>query len=394
MFSYLRALSLRQLKSLDDQIRLVIVHPTYVHQHVVLSHFYDKQIAYVRFEGRKLNQNNLQQQLEQALELQELKPTDFDLVILDESDRAEVKALTGFLNKALDYYPQARFIIFGRNIPLHLLGMPHLQQQTAFIPNDRKLMLWDYARFNHSDKTLLEVRAFGDGHVYLDGRLVENWDGVLPRSLFFYLVDRGMATRNDIFETFWPNLTSKEATNVFHVTKRKISEVLGIDLTTYWSGFYRISSSVELSYDVILFTEMLQNSAVSENPQDEEDLLRNAIGLYRGNFLHGSDMEWVKKRRIKLSQDYAEALASLAKVKEDQQDYESALGLYLRAATNSRHREDLTASIMQLYDRMQMHDDALRMYEQFCQELQEELHMEPAARLQSLAAGIRQQIER
>ena len=41
-----------------------------------------------------------------------------------------------------------------------------------------------------------------------------------------------MVTRDEIFETFWPGLPTKEATNVFHVTKRKISERLGYELTS------------------------------------------------------------------------------------------------------------------------------------------------------------------
>ena len=38
-----------------------------------------------------------------------------------------------------------------------------------------------------------------------------------------------MATRDDIFNTFWPSLSIKEATNVFHVTKRKVNEILGFE---------------------------------------------------------------------------------------------------------------------------------------------------------------------
>ena len=41
------------------------------------------------------------------------------------------------------------------------------------------------------------------------------------------------ATRADIFKEFWPGLPIKSATNVFHVTKRKIGERLGCDLTSY-----------------------------------------------------------------------------------------------------------------------------------------------------------------
>ena len=69
-----------------------------------------------------------------------------------------------------------------------------------------------------------------------------------------------MVTRAEIFQTFWPNLTTREATNVFHVTKRKISEVLGTELTVYGSSFYHISPQIQLSYDVSLFNQLVQDS--------------------------------------------------------------------------------------------------------------------------------------
>src|SRR5690606_35142968 len=150
-----------------------------------------------------------------------------------------------------------------------------------------------------------------EGRVLLNGKSVDNWDGVLPRSLFFYMVDRGMTTRNEIFDTFWPNLSTREATNVFHVTKRKISEVLGLDLTTYWSGFYRISPNIELSYDVVLFTELVQNSAISSG-EDAITKLNSAIELYQGQFLYGMDMNWTYHRRSELNEDYSDAIATLA----------------------------------------------------------------------------------
>ncbi|NJL95427.1 MAG: hypothetical protein HC915_17740, partial [Anaerolineae bacterium] len=140
--------------------------------------------------------------------------------------------------------------------------------QTRFLPADERWMLWDYARGNERDSngsemTLLEVRAFGAGRVQLNGQAVVSWDGILPRSLFFFLVDKGLATRTEIFNTFWPNLSVREATNVFHVTKRKISEVLGIDLTVYMSGFYHISPKIHLSYDVALFNQALPLEALT-----------------------------------------------------------------------------------------------------------------------------------
>jgi two-component SAPR family response regulator len=222
----------------------------------------------------------------------------------------------------------------------------------------------------------------------LNGRLVDNWDGTLPRALFFYLIDRGMTTRSEIFETFWPNLTVREATNVFHVTKRKISEVLGVDLTLYWSGFYRISSDIQLNYDTALFSEMITDSAVASSEKAIR-FLSNAISLYQGNFLTSMDMDWVKSRRDELHVTYGEALASLARALELRGQKQEALGLYIRASVTNPQREDIARSIMSLYADMDNLEDAEATYTRLVDELDRTLGVPPAKETQELINRIR-----
>src|ERR1700694_1025432 len=136
-------------------------------------------------------------------------------------------------------------ILSGRRLSKNLLNNAELKGKMAFFPVDPDQMQHDYIR-QPSDHVLLEVFGFGTGRAFVNGELIAQWDGMLPYTLFFYMVDRGMTTRDEIFKTFWPNLSIREATNVFHVTKRKVNELLGFDLTAYWSGFYRISPNVEL----------------------------------------------------------------------------------------------------------------------------------------------------
>jgi DNA-binding SARP family transcriptional activator len=391
MFNNLRTLALRQLQNLDEQIRLVIIHPNYIQQHVVLAEFMDEAAAYMRFTGNRLDASDLREQLQTALELQtQGDATEVNTLLLDECDRADTDALNAFLKTLLDEMPRTRIIVISRHTPSAALDDEALRAVTTFIPYDETFMLWDYTHHDE-ENALLEVRAFGEGRVYLNGRAVDNWDGVLPRSLFFYLVDRGMTTRSEIFETFWPNLTTREATNVFHVTKRKISEVLGIDLTTYWSGFYRVSPNIHLSYDAILFTEIVQNSAVAA-PQEAEALLSRAIALYRGQFLSSMDMDWANQRREELNEEYGDALAALAKAKDELGLKQEALDLYLRAAVSTGPREDLTCKIMQLYRELGLHQEALQIYDCLVRELESSLAVRPAPTVEALANAIRSEM--
>lgn len=308
-------------------------------------------------------------------------------VVLDAYDQTRQDEVVPFivtLARALS--GGSRLILGGRELPTDLLKQDDLHGKTAVVPVNPDKMMLDYV--GAAQQTVLEVRALGPGRVLINGRLIEQWDGVLPRTLFFYFVDRGMTTRDEIFHTFWPNLSTREATNVFHVTKRKISEILGTDLTVYWSGFYRISPELELHYDVLKFAEAVQNAAVEED-DIALDLLENAVELYHGPFLSTIDQGWVTNRRGELAMTYAEALAGLARIHRNRNDAQNALGCYLRAAATSPQREDLARSIMELYRDLDQPDAALEVYNRLESELKNSLSVDPSPKTAELASEIR-----
>jgi DNA-binding SARP family transcriptional activator len=164
--------------------------------------------------------------------------------------------------------------------------------------------------------------------------------------------------------------------------------VLGVDLTFYWSGFYRLSSDIQLSYDANLFSEMATESAVA-SPDESIELLSRAISLYQGSFLNSLDMPWVHKRREELNSTYGEVLASLAKMLEQKGDKEAALGLYVRASVTNRQREDIARSVMSLYAEMNMVADAEATYQRLEEELDQTLGVAPSKETQELLSKIR-----
>ncbi len=381
-------LVIRQIAELESDVRFVFVHPNYVQQHLILPYILDDAL-YVRFEGKNLNHADLRDQMNAEIQriVGNVNFAHVNTLILDECDRASKAEFDQFIRSLLHQPDLPRVILLSRYAPPSAIVDENIRKVTRFVPVSESLMLWDYARRSDAGGALLEVRALGEGRVQLNGERVEDWDGLLPRALFFYLVDRGMVTRNEIFETFWPTLSAREATNVFHVTKRKISEVLGADLTVYWSGFYHISPRIHLSYDVAMFSQMIQDSAVM-GLEDSIALAQQAIELYRGDFLTSLNMPWAQRRRLDLRQTYGDALIALAKITERSGTREEALGLYLQAAATNRQREDLAQNIMRLYQELGMHDDALLVYRRLEDELKNTLNVAPARYLQDLAALI------
>ncbi len=373
----------RQLRELRPEQRIVSVHPNFKMQNLLLNVLWTEAV-YVRLGGRDLDDEGVETQMEAALRLQTGKAQPdgtMTYLVLDEAERIQPGALARLLRRVLAEFEGARVILLSRVLLGALLDEADLRRQTTFFPNDPKQMLWDYAQ--REGDILLEVRAFGEGRVHLNGRRVEAWDGALPRALFFYLVDRGMVTRAEIFQTFWPNLSTREATNVFHVTKRKISEVLKTELTVYGSSFYHISPRIQLSYDVSLFNQALQES---DSGDSGGEALSDALQLYRGEYLCSFGNDWVARRRDALQQAACDALIALGRIREASGVTQEALGCYLRASRLRPEREDSAFASMRLYRDLGLPVDALRVYRLLEHTLRRSLNVAPSPQLQQLAA--------
>jgi tetratricopeptide (TPR) repeat protein len=248
-------------------------------------------------------------------------------VIVDEVDRIAHDVLAATLRELVKW--PVRFLLIGRDIPFELLLSTDLKEQVQVVSPLVNDAIYT-TQADHEQQAILDVRAFGLGRVILNGKLIESWDGILPRLLFFFFVDKGMVTRDEIFATFWRNMSVKEATNVFHVTKRKINEVLGLDLTVYRSGYYCVSPDVVLNYDVLQFNQKLQDAEVAEADLVEK-LLFETIQLYRGDFLSSTDFPWVVQRREEMRQAYGSALFALGQVYRERGKTALAENYFLKA---------------------------------------------------------------
>jgi DNA-binding SARP family transcriptional activator len=381
-------LALQQFEELEPQRRVVVVHPNYPHQHSLMYSFLQERgCLYLRLDGSDLNRRIFIEHL-LPQQMPGKSPVDVRVLILDEWDRADPTQLEAFLMEMLDAM-DGHIILFGRGTPEFTYQDSGLRQKVAFVPTDSHWMLTDFSRLNNKS-IMVEVHTLGRIAVSVNGRPIVDWEGDLPRSLFLYLVDSGIVRRGDIFRAFWPELKIQEATNVFHVTKRKLSEVLGIDLTSYWSGFYRLSPQIELVYDAELFSDTVRDSTTTSTDEAQQ-LLAKAIECYHGDYLVSFDstIPWVNNRRSELRKTYGEALIALARLVEQSADTVKALGYYVRAFATNPQREDIAGSIMKIYAEQGLYADALAIYHQLETELMNNLNISPTHRIQRLAADIR-----
>lgn len=298
---------------------------------------------------------------------------------LDELDNVEVKrAFADFLKALADALPDgAQLILSTRQLP-HEPWLTLIEETGAVTLHDydHPPTVSEQAEVGE-DKPTLEVYALGAGNALIDGEPITSWDGALPRNLFFFFVDRPLVTRDEVFATFWPDLSVKEATNVFHVTKRKISERLDHELTSYNSGFYVPSGQMRVHYDVVAFLEAIEQASTLDDDEARKRY-RYAIDLYRGDFLTGLQMEWAVERRQALKGAYAQALIALGRICKKQDQPAEALGYFIRALHETPEREDIHREVMSLYAQLGRSDDAIAQYQRLEEELQSQLSIAPS----------------
>jgi two-component SAPR family response regulator len=324
-------------------------------------------------------------------------PMPRSVLYLDELDRipynddfiAFIRALVNSLA------PQTQLVVNARSLRYQpWIDMVNNQQVavlgTAFRRNN--------LIFHHDGerRPQIEVYAFGHGQAIVDGNLIENWDGALPRNLFFFFIDNPRVTRKEIFQVFWPALSPKEATNVFHVTKRKITERISenvidpddYELTMYGGGFYGPNPRIMRHYDVGDFEDALRDASRASDITQQQRLYRCAVEIYRAPFLMTLDSPWVQERREKLRQLYIQALAGLAHTYKEQNRPSDALSYFIRVLKEAPQREDIHREAMLMYGRLGRIEDAKGQYELLVKHLDHTVGVPPSRETRNLYDNI------
>ncbi|GAB4421270.1 MAG: hypothetical protein Kow00106_18130 [Anaerolineae bacterium] len=321
-----------------------------------------------------------------AADLQQALGTPF-LLLLDQLDMLTFDAAADRFFRALaDRLPAGGQVAINARL-LDVQPWSDLLRlgRAAVLGNDRAMNGGIFG--DEEGRGQLEVFALAGGHVYMNGRPIVSWEGSLPRYLFYYFVDHPMVTRNEIFSVFWPRMGVKEATNVFHVTKRKVSERLGHELTSYQAGFYVPSPHLRIHYDVRQFEEAL--SAAIELEDEAPALWYKAVQLYRTPFLADIQLPWVQQRREELQSKYAQALINLGRYHYRQGELDRALGYLLRAVREKPDWEDIHRDVMTIYHQQGRIDEAVAQYQHLERTLQRMFKIAPGQQTRQLLEAIR-----
>jgi DNA-binding SARP family transcriptional activator len=210
------------------------------------------------------------------------------------------------------------------------------------------------------------------------------------RALFSVLaLHRGQSVRRDaLLATLWPDMARKAAlrnlnTTVYHL-RHSLEPTLEYGPDSLYihrrGDCYLLAGGRTHWLDVDAFENKLAAAHRVGSPGRAERLYREAIALYRGDFLADLDAYrldcWTERARYR--QLYLDALQGLGELLSAQERDDEAIELYRKVLAEDPCREAAARKLMRLALRQGERTKALAQYARLEENLEHELDVEPS----------------
>jgi DNA-binding SARP family transcriptional activator len=208
--------------------------------------------------------------------------------------------------------------------------------------------------------------------------------------------------RDKLVDLLWPDLLPRQGRRMLSDALWRARRLLTLPdaddtpLLDISGNAVAFRPAAETFVDLIAFERLLAPLAASLDEPTAGELgddviaqLREAVALYRGDFLEDCYDDWTLYERERLRELYLGALRRLLAHDMAAQAYDAALQTALRLVHADPLREEAHRDLMRLYYLLGREADALRAYEQCCKILDEELGIEPDPATVSLYEEIR-----
>jgi DNA-binding SARP family transcriptional activator len=230
----------------------------------------------------------------------------------------------------------------------------------------------------------LRVLALGPLQVFVDGELVESmaWGSARPRELLvFLLMHPEGRTKEQVGLAFWPDASSAQLRNSFHVTLHRLRKALGNpEWITLSHERYRVDPAVLEEFDVHVFERDVAAARKALKRQEEgaSAKLEQALSHFRGDFLDGEPVgDWHLEHRDRLQRTYVDALMELGARLCKEERHAKAAEAYRRVLARDELHEEALLALMKCHAAVGERSQALRVYRRFADRMREELEAEP-----------------
>jgi predicted ATPase/DNA-binding SARP family transcriptional activator len=245
----------------------------------------------------------------------------------------------------------------------------------------------------------LVVRALGPLEIVAAGEPVpsEAWSYAKPRELLLYLLAHPEGrTREQIGLDFWPEASTAQVKNNFHVTLHHVRKAIGrADLVRYERGRYRVPVEEGVELDATRFEDAVHDALARLRDRTADHAaaaadLSAALALHRGPFLESESVgDWHLAVRDRLARLHEEALLALGAYHEARGEHADAAEAYRRLVRADSLHEEAVRLLMQALARDGRRAEALRAFDRFERDLATELDAEPGPETLQLADRIR-----
>jgi predicted ATPase/DNA-binding SARP family transcriptional activator len=239
------------------------------------------------------------------------------------------------------------------------------------------------------DAPLLHVRDLGALEITLGGKPLATEGRASNRArelLVFLLAHRNGPTKEEVGVAFWPDASTEQVKNSFHVTLHRLRKLLGASEAVVADGArYRVA--IPHSVDSRRFESEMTAALRGGDPA----ALEVAVALYGGDFLQGEDAgEWSYPIRAQLRQLYLRGLFALGQAHETRGRYTDAAETYSRVLAREPFHEAAARQLMICRARLGARSESLLVYRQLEQRLRDDLEASPEPETSTLYQRLRQ----
>jgi predicted ATPase/DNA-binding SARP family transcriptional activator len=230
----------------------------------------------------------------------------------------------------------------------------------------------------------LRVLALGPLQVMVGDKLIEPsaWGSARPRELLVYLLAHPEGrTKEQVGLAFWPEASTAQLRNNFHVTLHRLRKALGGTSWVTLSGDrYIVDPALVAEFDAAELEREVTSArrALKRQQLGAASQLEQALARYRGDFLDGEPVsDWHIEHRDRLQRLYLEALMQLGDEWSREQRHAKAVDAYRRVLARDELHEEAVRGLMRALADAGERSQALRVYQRFAERLRAELDAEP-----------------
>jgi DNA-binding SARP family transcriptional activator len=217
---------------------------------------------------------------------------------------------------------------------------------------------------------------------------VELWRSSKARELLLFLLcNPAGVTRDQVGLALWPDASSAQLRNSFHVTMHRLRKGLGEVAIEVNNDRYRFALPGQIEFDAQRFEReitLLLREQTLTNASAER--LLAALALYRGDFLAGERVgDWHDALRERLCRLFRDGVRKLAEWQVHSERYRDAANSFERLIAADPLEEDAYRGLLLCYTRLGERGSAARAYQRLVRALREELDSEPEEATEALA---------